>query len=102
MHHSLKVPKMENPVSLLDSKFQAGKLTGVVYLFENNNDVLPNHFHGIGAGHITVVSSGSVKIIGEGWEKEVKTGGVVDLPDGQWHEIIALEGNTKIVNINKG
>jgi quercetin dioxygenase-like cupin family protein len=89
-------------VSLLSSELRTGKLTGIVYLFEKTNDVLERHFHEAGMGHITVVSSGSVKIIGEGWEKEVKTGGVVDLPDREWHEIIALEDNTKIVNINKG
>ncbi len=89
-------------MSLLSSELRTGKLTGIVYLFEKTNDVLERHFHEAGMGHITVVSSGSVKIIGEGWEKEVKTGGVVDLPDREWHEIIALEDNTKIVNINKG
>ena len=89
-------------MSLLNSDFKAGKLTGVVYLFEKTNDVLERHFHEAGMGHITVVSSGSVKIVGDGWEKEVKIGGVIDLPDGQSHEIIALENNTKIVNINKG
>ena len=89
-------------MSLLSSELKAGKLTGIVYLFEKTNDVLERHFHEVGTGHITVVSSGSVKIIGDGWEKEVKIGGVVDLPDGQSHEIIALEDNTKIVNINKG
>lgn len=89
-------------MSLLNSPFKAGVLTGIVYLFETDKDILERHFHEVGQGHITVVSSGSVKVIGEGWEKEVKTGGVVDLPDGQWHEIHALENNTKIVNINKG
>lgn len=89
-------------MSLLSSELKVGNLTGVVYLFEKANDVLKRHFHEVGAGHITVVSSGSVKVIGDGWEKEIKIGSVVDLPDGQSHEIIALEDNTKIVNINKG
>jgi quercetin dioxygenase-like cupin family protein len=93
---------MDLRVSLLSSDFRAGKLTGVVYLFEKTNDILERHFHPEGAGHITVVSSGSVKIIGDGWEKEIKIGNVIDLPDDQAHEIIALEDNTKIVNINKG
>jgi hypothetical protein len=89
-------------VSLLSSELRTGKLTGIVYLFEKANDVLERHFHEAGMGHITVVSSGSVKIIGDGWEKEIKIGGVIDLPDHESHEIIALEDNTKIVNINKG
>jgi hypothetical protein len=93
---------MGRRVSLLSSNLKAGKLTGIVYLFEKANDVLERHFHEAGTGHITVVSSGSVRIIGDGWEKEVKIGGVIDLPDAQAHEIIALEDHTKIVNINKG
>ena len=93
---------MENRVSLLSSQFKAGQLEGIVYFFETEKDVLEKHFHEVGQGHITIVSSGAVKIVGEGWEKEVNTGGVVDLPDGQWHEIQATKPNTKIVNINKG
>jgi quercetin dioxygenase-like cupin family protein len=93
---------MERRVSLRSSELKAGKLTGVVYLFEKANDILERHFHEAGAGHITVVSSGSVRIIGDGWEKELKIGNVMDLPDHESHEIIALEDNTKIVNINKG
>lgn len=89
-------------MSLRSSELKAGKLTGVVYLFEKANDVLERHFHEAGTGHITVVSSGSVRIIGDGWEKELKIGNVMDLPDHESHEIIALEDNTKIVNINKG
>lgn len=93
---------MERRVSLHSSELRVGKLTGVVYLFEKTNDILTRHFHEAGTGHITVVSSGSVRVIGDGWEKELKVGNVMDLPDGQSHEIIALEDNTKIVNINKG
>lgn len=89
-------------MSLLSSPFKVGILEGTVYFFETDTDVLERHFHEIGQGHITIVSSGAVKIIGEGWEKEVEVGGVVDLPDGQSHEIKALKPRTKIVNINKG
>jgi quercetin dioxygenase-like cupin family protein len=89
-------------VSLLNSPFSAGNLTGTVYFFETSNDVLERHFHEVGLGHITIVSSGAVKIVGQEWEKVVNVGGVIDLPDGQWHEIYALKDNTKIVNINKG
>ena len=89
-------------VSLLSSPFKAGGLEGAVIFFEACGDVLERHYHAKGEGHITVVSSGSVKIVGEKWEEEVSVGRVIDLPDGQWHEIIALENNTKIVNINKG
>lgn len=89
-------------MSLLSSPFKAGILEGMVYVFETAQDVLERHFHEIGQGHITIVSSGAVQISGDGWNKKVSAGGVVDLPDGQWHEICALEANTKIVNINKG
>lgn len=87
---------------MLSSPFKAGNLKGTVYFFETEQDVLERNFHEVGQGHITVVSSGAVKIIGEGWEKEIEVGGVIDLPDGQWHEIKAIKSKTKIVNIDKG
>lgn len=89
-------------MSLLSTPFKVGVLEGTIYFFETDQDTLERHFHEIGQGHITIVSSGAVKIIGEGWEKEVDVGGVIDLPDGQSHEIRAIKANTKIVNINKG
>jgi quercetin dioxygenase-like cupin family protein len=82
--------------------FSAGKLNGIFYVFDKQGDVLDKHFHDVGFGHITCVVSGSVQINGENWSNSYYIGNVVDLPTNEFHEIIALENNTKILNINKG
>lgn len=88
------------------SEFKAGNLQGTVYLFESNGDVLAEHYHPKDEGHITFVIKGSVKIesklLENNWERVGKIGDFFDLPDDQWHEITALEDDTKILNIQKG
>jgi quercetin dioxygenase-like cupin family protein len=88
------------------SEFKTGNLQGTVYLFESNGDVLSEHYHAKGEGHITFVIKGSVKIeskhLQNNWERISKIGDFLDLPDDQWHEITALEDDTKILNIQKG
>jgi len=86
--------------------FEVNQLSGNVYLFESKGDVLSEHYHAKGEGHITFVIKGSVKIeskhLQNNWERIGKIGNFFDLPDDQWHEIIALEDDTKILNIKKG
>jgi len=48
-----------------------------------------------------LVARGSVKASGEGWEKVFKSGAVIDFPANQPHEFVALEANSRIVNIVK-
>jgi len=88
-------------VSLLSKNLSAANLTGVVYDFEVAGDVLPMHNHDETNAHITVVARGSVKASGEGWERVFKSGAVIDFPANQPHEFVALEDNTRIVNITK-
>lgn len=86
--------------------FQSGSLVGKVYVFDLKDDVLPEHYHPKGMGHITFVIKGSIRIEGRKlvspWAREGRAGDFFDLPDDQWHEIIALEDGTKILNIDKG
>jgi quercetin dioxygenase-like cupin family protein len=79
-----------------------GKLTGTVYDFPVSGDVLPMHQHGETDVHITVVARGSFKTHGNGWEREVRAGDVIDWQPYDSHEFIALEDNSRIVNIIKG
>jgi len=79
----------------------AGELSGTIYDFEVAGDVLPMHNHDETNAHITVVARGSVKASGEGWEKVFKSGAVIDFPANQPHEFVALQPNTRIVNIVK-
>jgi quercetin dioxygenase-like cupin family protein len=48
------------------------------------------------------VSKGSFKAHGDGWEMILKAGQIVDWDAGQAHELIALEPDSRFVNIVKG
>jgi quercetin dioxygenase-like cupin family protein len=88
-------------VSLLSTLLDAGKLNGVVYTFEKVGDTLPMHDHNENTAHITIVARGKVKAHGDKWEAEYSAGSVIDFPTDQSHEFIALEDNSRIVNIIK-
>jgi quercetin dioxygenase-like cupin family protein len=88
-------------VSLLNTNLNTGKLVGTVYTFEKAGDVLPMHTHSGGNAHITIVARGKVKAYGNEWEAEYSAGAVVDFPSDQSHEFMALEDNSRIVNIIK-
>ena len=88
-------------MSLLSSLLSAGKLSGVIYTFEQVGDVLPMHTHQEGDAHITIVARGRVKAHGNEWSAEYGAGSVIDFPANQSHEFIALEDNSRIVNIIK-
>ena len=80
-----------------------GKLNGTVYDFPEAGDILPMHDHNEDNVHITVVGRGSFKAHdGGNWELTMKSGDVVDWQPNQPHEFIALEPNSRIVNIIKG
>ena len=86
---------------MLSNPLHAGKLSGTVYTFEKAGDVLVMHPHAAGTEHITIVARGSVKIHGNDWEMKKSAGAVIDFPPEQSHEFIALEDNSRIVNIIK-
>lgn len=88
-------------MSLLTNPLNAGRLSGTVYTFQKAGDVLPMHTHTEGNAHITIVARGKIKAHGNEWEAEYGAGAVVDFPSNQSHEFIALEDNTRVVNINK-
>ena len=88
-------------MSLLDTRFNIGKLTGTIYTFEKAGDVLPMHTHNDVTAHITIVARGRVKAQGNDWSAEYGAGSVIDFPADQSHEFIALEDNSRIVNIIK-
>ena len=59
------------------------------------------HTHTNGDAHITIVARGKIKAHGNEWEAEYSAGAVVDFPIDQNHEFIALEDNSRIINIIK-
>lgn len=79
-----------------------GKLKGTVFDFPVAGDVLPMHQHSEADVHITVVARGSFKAHGNGWERVLTAGDVADWRPNDPHEFIALEDNSRIVNIIKG
>jgi len=88
---------------MLNTKlFEYGKLNGTIYDFENENDILPMHEHDEQNVHITIVARGSFRTHGNGWELIVKEGDVLDWKPYDPHEFVALEPNSRIVNIRKG
>jgi len=84
---------------LADMKF--GDLKSQVYTFEKSGDVLPEHVNDQDTVHITVVCRGKVLVTSMGFEREALAGEIIDFQVNQPHEILALENNTKIVNIVK-
>ena len=79
-----------------------GKLTGTIYDFPEVGDVLPMHSHTEADVHISVVAKGSFRAHGNGWERVVSAGDVLDWRPNDPHEFVALEPNSRLVNIVKG
>jgi len=86
---------------LLAKPFQLGDLVGTIYDYEFAGDVLPKHNHTEDNVHITIVARGSVKASSHDWEQTAEAGKILDFRAGEPHEIIALEDNTRIINIVK-
>lgn len=89
-------------MSLLSIPLNTGKLSGTIYTFEKVGDILPMHTHTEGDAHITIVARGKIKAHGNEWEAEYSAGAVIDFTSDQSHEFIALEDDSRIVNIIKG
>lgn len=88
---------------LQDKNFGLGKLTGTIYDFPEVGDELPLHVHDETSIHISIVARGRIKAFGPDgtWETEASAGAVLDWQVGQWHGFIALEPNTRLINIYK-
>lgn len=86
---------------LLANQFHAGDLNGTIYDFEVAGDILPKHNHDETTVHITIVARGKIKAYSHDWDKEATAGQIMDFRPNEPHEIMALEDNTRIVNIVK-
>lgn len=80
---------------------QLGDIIGTIYDYEFAGDVLPKHNHTEDNVHITIVARGSVKAYSHDWEITAEAGKILDFRAGEPHEIVALENNTRIINIIK-
>ena len=78
-----------------------GDIKGTIYDFETAGDILPKHNHTDESAHITIVARGKIKAYSHDWEKEAVAGQIMDFRANEPHEFMALEDNTRIVNIIK-
>lgn len=78
-----------------------GKLQATIYDFEEVGDVLPMHTHGEEDNHITMINQGSFKVITNTYETVLVVGQIADWVVGVPHEFIALEPNSRFINISK-
>ena len=88
---------------MLQSKgLSLGRLTGTIYDFPEVGDELERHTHTEHDVHITIVSRGRILVFGDGWEKEVGAGAILDWEPGVYHAFRSLEPHSRLVNIVKG
>jgi len=78
-----------------------GDLRGAIYDFERAGDMLPKHNHDENTAHITIVARGKLKAYSHDWSTEATAGQILDFRAGEPHELMALDDNTRIINITK-
>ena len=78
-----------------------GDIRGAIYDFEKAGDILPKHVHTENDVHITIVAKGKIKAYSHDWEHEAIAGQVLDFRPEEPHELMALEDDTRIINIVK-
>jgi quercetin dioxygenase-like cupin family protein len=88
---------------MLESKpLNVGKLVGSINDFPLVGDVLPMHSHDASSLHISIVARGSFRAHGNGWDRTLNCGDVVDWKANDPHEFISLEPDSRMVNIQRG
>ena len=78
-----------------------GDILGAIYDFEKKGDVLPKHVHFEEDIHISIVAKGKIKAYSHDWELGASAGQIIEFRENEPHEIMALEDNTRMVNILK-
>ena len=86
---------------LLTKELSVGDIRGMIFDFENAGDVLSKHVHDENNVHITIVAKGRIKAYSHDWEQEGIAGQILDFRPNEPHEIMALEDDTRIINIVK-
>jgi quercetin dioxygenase-like cupin family protein len=86
---------------LIEKNLSFAKLTITIYDFENKGDELAMHSHKESATHISTCCKGSVLVVTDEWSKTLLSGDIIEFFAEQNHSIVALENNSRIVNIPK-
>lgn len=79
-----------------------GALRVTTYDFERRSDVMPMHVHEPSTAHVTIVTNGTFKVIGMGWDRIMYPGDSIDIEPFQPHEFIAMEDKSRFINILRG
>ena len=90
-------------MALLSDIKTVGKLQMTVYHYEQPGDELQVHTHTVENNHITIIGQGSFRVTGAAAIRGtiLKPGTVVDWPAGQEHGFVALEPNSRMIQIQK-
>ena len=85
-------------------RIKYGSATIVVYDFAEPTECIPmhNHLSDLETNHISIVVKGSFICKGSGWQMKVKAGDIVSFDPDQWHEFIAAEKDSKLINVITG
>lgn len=86
---------------LSTKKIEFGAVLAGIYDFSEIGDEIAKHVHPEGEDHITVVCRGKVRVRSHDWMIEATAGQILDFKPGQPHAIMAIEDNTRIINIVK-
>lgn len=86
---------------LIEKNLSFAKLNIIVYDFENTGDELETHSHKESGTHISTCSRGSVLVTTDEWSKTLVSGDIIEFFADQNHSIVALEDNSRILNIPK-
>jgi hypothetical protein len=73
---------------------------GTIFTFEKTGDVLLMHRHGAADAHYMIVARGRVHVRTPLGESAIYDAGTIIDP-GPEHEVMALEDNSRIVNVTK-
>jgi quercetin dioxygenase-like cupin family protein len=80
-----------------------GSIVATIYDFASPGDILPMHTHTSQDVHITIISSGSIRVkTPDGKTADFSARDHIEFMPGQPHEFESLEPNTRITNILKG
>lgn len=90
-------------MSLRAELLMMGAIRGAIMTFEKAGDVLPMHRHTEADVHISIFARGRIRVHGPTIGDEIyAAGAVIDWAAGVDHEFVALDDDSRVVNIIKG
>jgi quercetin dioxygenase-like cupin family protein len=88
-------------MSLSNFLLETQGLKVMIYDFTHAGDELASHAHTEYDNHISVVARGKFRVTGNDWTRDVSAGAYIDWKPGQVHGFVALEPNSRLINVQK-